>query len=135
VQGELNRVEPGKRMLSSMTPTIISKDGQLRAVLGTPGGPTITTTVAQITRALLDYGISLDKATPAFRAHHQWQPDQIWAEPTMPDDVMKELEARGHTVKRERQMGHANGIEVDPETHGFRAVSDTTRKGGKAAAY
>jgi gamma-glutamyltranspeptidase / glutathione hydrolase len=135
VQGELNRVEPGKRMLSSMTPTIISKDGQLRAVIGTPGGPTITTTVAQITRALLDYGITLDKATPAFRAHHQWQPDQIWAEPTMPDDVMKELEARGHTVKRERQMGHANGIEVDPETHGFRAVSDTTRKGGKAAAY
>jgi len=135
VQGELNRVEPGKRMLSSMTPTIISKDGQLRAVLGTPGGPTITTTVAQITRALLDYGITLDKATSAFRAHHQWQPDQIWAEPTMPDDVMKELEARGHTVKRERQMGHANGIEVDPETHGFRAVSDTTRKGGKAAAY
>jgi gamma-glutamyltranspeptidase len=53
----------------------------------------------------------------------------------MPDDVMKELEARGHTVRRERQMGHANGIEVDPETRGFRAVSDTTRKGGKAAAY
>jgi gamma-glutamyltranspeptidase/glutathione hydrolase len=135
VQGETNKIEPGKRMLSSMTPTILSKDGEVRAILGSPGGPTITTTVAQITRALVDYGAPLDKAVPALRAHHQWLPDELAVEEAIGADVVAELEKRGHKITKRPRMGHANCIEVDPETRGFRAVADTTRAGGKAAAY
>lgn len=135
VQGEANKIEPGKRMLSSMTPTIISKDGELRAVLGSPGGPTIITTVALLTRALIDYQLPLDEAIPAFRAHNQWLPDQIFIEASAPDAVVQELEAKGHKIMKRGQIGHANCIEVDPASKGFRAVADTTRSGGKAAAY
>lgn len=135
VQGESNKIEPQKRMLSSMAPTIVVKDGKVRAVIGSPGGPTITTTVAQLVRALIDYDVPLDKAVPAFRAHHQWLPDEIAVDGAIPDEVVKELEKRGHVVKRRDRIGHANSIEVDPKTQGFRAVADTTRGGGKAAAY
>jgi gamma-glutamyltranspeptidase/glutathione hydrolase len=135
VQGEANAIAPNKRMLSSMTPTILSRDGELRAVLGSPGGPTITTTVAQLTRAIVDYQIPLDQAVPALRAHHQWLPDEIAAEGSIPDDVVKELEKRGHVVKKRDRIGHANCIEVDLASRGFRAVADTTRAAGKAAAY
>ncbi len=135
VQGERNRIEPKKRMLSSMTPTIVVKDGRLRAVVGSPGGPTISTTVAQIIRGLIDYGRPLDEVIPAYRAHHQWLPDMIFTEEGMPKDVEAALVAKGHVVKRQPRIGHANCIEVDPATNGFRAVADTTRGGGKAAAY
>jgi gamma-glutamyltranspeptidase/glutathione hydrolase len=135
VQGEQNKIEPGKRMLSSMTPTILVQNGELRAVLGSPGGPTITTTVAQLVRAIVDYEKPLDVAVPALRAHHQWLPDNIWTEESMPADVQAELEKRGHTIKKRGRIGHANSIEVDPKSKGFRAVADTTRAGGKAAAY
>jgi gamma-glutamyltranspeptidase/glutathione hydrolase len=135
VQGEANKIEPGKRMLSSMTPTIIVKDGEVRAVLGSPGGSTISTTVAQLTRALIDYDIPLDRAVPAIRAHHQWMPDAIMLDGDVPADVKADLEARGHKLMSRGRIGHANCIEVDPKTRGFRAVADTTRSGGKAAAY
>ncbi len=135
VQGEQNKIEPGKRMLSSMTPTIVVKDGELRAIVGSPGGPTITTTVAQIVRGLIDYEKPLDVAVPALRAHHQWLPDQIWTEESIPADVQAELEKRGHKIAKRGRIGHANSIEVDPKSKGFRAVADTTRAGGKAAAY
>jgi gamma-glutamyltranspeptidase/glutathione hydrolase len=135
VLGEHNKIEHGKRMLSSMTPTIVVKDGELRAVIGSPGGPTITTTVAQVIRALIDYDKPLDVAVPAFRAHHQWLPDQIWTEESMPADVKAELERRGHKIATRGRIGHANSIEIDPKSKGFRAVADTTRASGKASAY
>ncbi len=136
VQGEPNKIEPGKRMLSSMTPTIVVKDGALRAVVGSPGGPTITTTVLQIIRAVVDYGLSMDEAVAAPRVHHQWQPDKIWAESGIGPELQAGLEALGHEVDTRRSsMGHANCIEVDPATNGFRAVADTVRDGGKAAAF
>jgi gamma-glutamyltranspeptidase/glutathione hydrolase len=135
VQGEQNKIEPGKRMLSSMTPTIVVKDGQLRAVLGTPGGPTITTTVAQLVRALVDYDLPLDDAVEAPRVHHQWLPDQIWTEERIDPALQAALEAKGHEVRKRGSMGHANCIEVDPKSHGFRAVADVSRDGGLAVAY
>lgn len=135
VQGEQNKIEPDKRMLSSMTPTIVAKDGQLRAIVGSPGGPTISTTVAQIIRGIVDYNRPLDEVIPAVRAHHQWLPDLIFTEDAMPPDLQAELEKRGHTVRKRSRIGHANSIEVDVETGGFRAVADTTRGGGKAGAY
>ena len=135
VQGEPNKIEPGKRMLSSMTPTIVVKDGELRAVVGTPGGPTITTTVAQIVRAILDYGLTIDAAVASVRIHHQWLPDMIWAEDRIDPELEAGLVALGHQVRKRGTMGHANCIEVDPPTKGFRAIADVSRDGGKAVAY
>ena len=135
VQGEQNKIEPGKRMLSSMTPTIVLRDGDLRAIVGSPGGPTITTTVAQIVRAVVDYDLTMDQAVESVRLHHQWLPDKIWTEERIPAELEEGLRARGHEITKRPAMGHANCIEIDPQTRGFRAVADTSRDGGKAVAY
>jgi gamma-glutamyltranspeptidase/glutathione hydrolase len=135
VQNEQNRIQPAKRMLSSMTPTIVLQNGEVRAILGSPGGPTITTTVAQLSMALIDHGQTLDSAVAAGRIHHQWLPDRVFLERRLPAALKRSLEARGHAVTLRGDIGHANCIEVDPETRGFRAVADTDRDGGKAAAY
>jgi gamma-glutamyltranspeptidase / glutathione hydrolase len=135
VQGEPNKIEPGKRMLSSMTPTIVVHDGRLRAVVGTPGGPTISTTVATVLRGMIDYGLPLDEAIASPRAHHQWKPDQIWAEERLDPKVADGLRAKGHEIRTRSAIGHANCIEVDPASQGFRAVADTSRDGGAAVAY
>ena len=135
VQGPQNGIQPGKRMLSSMTPTIITKDGKLRAVVGSPGGPTITTTVAQIVMQLIDHGRSLEHAVNATRIHHQWLPDQIWHEDTLPKETADALAAMGHKLGSRSRIGHANCIEVDPASGAFIAVADVARDGGKASAY
>jgi gamma-glutamyltranspeptidase / glutathione hydrolase len=135
VQGPQNGIEPGKRMLSSMTPTILVKDGKLRAVVGSPGGPTITTTVAQLVMQLVDHGRTLQEAVAATRIHHQWLPDQIMAEASLPPATSAELQALGHKVVTWERIGHANCIEVDPKTSQLIAVADVTRDGGKASAY
>lgn len=135
VQGEANRIEPGKRMLSSMTPTIIERGGKLRAVVGSPGGPTITTTVLQITRALIDYNLPLEAAVESVRVHHQWLPDMIWTEERITPELEAELRAKGHEIRKRPGMGHANCIEIDAKTGERRAVADVSRDGGQAAAY
>ena len=135
VQGSQNAVAPGKRMLSSMTPTIVLRDGELRAVLGSPGGPSITTTVAQVLMQMLDYGRDLSRAVREPRLHHQWLPDLALAEQALDPGLVSALEARGHRVVLRPRIGHANCIEVDPETRGFRAVADVERDGGKALAF
>jgi gamma-glutamyltranspeptidase/glutathione hydrolase len=135
VQSELNRIEPGKRMLSSMTPTILVKDGALRALVGSPGGPTITTTVAQIVRAVVDYDKTIDEAVAAPRLHHQWLPDAVVAEASIEPELERGLTALGHAVKKRPRIGHANCIEIDPATRGYRAVADVARGGGAAVAY
>lgn len=135
VQGEPNKIEPGKRMLSSMSPTILRRDGALRAVVGSPGGPTITTTVAQIVRAIVDYGLPLEQAVEAVRVHHQWLPDMIWTEDRIDPQLEQGLQELGHSLRKRPGIGHANCIEVDPKTRGFRAVADISRDGGRAVAY
>tara|TARA_R110002073_G_scaffold140253_6_gene290747 strand:- start:10054 stop:11961 length:1908 start_codon:yes stop_codon:yes gene_type:complete len=134
IQGPQNAIAPGKRMLSSMTPTIVLKDGKLRAILGSPGGPTISTTVAQILLQLIDHGRSLPDAVAAPRVHHQWLPDQIWHEERLSAALTSELEARGHKLKARRSIGHANCIEV-LQDGSFQAVADLGRDGGKASAF
>jgi gamma-glutamyltranspeptidase/glutathione hydrolase len=135
VQGEQNSIAPGKRMLSSMTPTIVTRDGQLRAVLGSPGGPTITTTVAQIAMQLIDYGRPLPEAVRAPRIHHQGLPDAVIAEQAIDPQVAEGLRARGHTLVLRPSLGHANCVEVDPQSGALRAVADVARDGGKALAW
>ena len=136
IQGPQNAIAPGKRMLSSMTPTIVVKDGKLRAVLGSPGGPTITTTVAQIILQLIDYGRPLEQAVREQRIHHQWKPDTVWHEEGLDPKLKKALEKKGHKLDtRGWRIGHANCIAVDPESGEIKAVADLDRDGGSAAAY
>ena len=134
IQGPQNAIEPGKRMLSSMTPTILLKDGKLRAVLGSPGGPTISTTVAQILLQLIDHHRSLAEAIAAPRVHHQWLPDQIFFEESLPVSLQEGLSKLGHKLKARGSIGHANCIEVTGDGE-FRAVADIARDGGKANAF
>jgi gamma-glutamyltranspeptidase/glutathione hydrolase len=135
VQGVRNGIEPGKRMLSSMSPTIVLQGGKLRAVLGSPGGPTITTTVAQVLLQLVDHEIPLDQAVLAPRVHHQWLPDEILFEPALSPAIAARLRALGHKLVEEHDIGHANCIEVERTTGSLRAVADVSRGGGGAAAY
>jgi gamma-glutamyltranspeptidase/glutathione hydrolase len=135
VQGPQNAIAPGKRMVSSMSPTIVAKDGALRAVCGSPGGGTIPTTTAQILLQVLDYGRSIDQAIASPRIHHQWLPDIIIHEDNLDPAITQGLVARGHKHMSRRAIGHANCIEVDPGTGELRAVADTGRDGGGAAAF
>ncbi|WP_437937118.1 gamma-glutamyltransferase [Sorangium sp. So ce341] len=135
VQGTPNAIEPGKRMASSMSPTIVVRDGQLRAVLGTPGGPTITTTVAQLLMQIVDHGKSLEDAVAAPRIHHQWLPDESFYEAGVPESTLAALRSKGHRMTVEPSIGHANCIERDPASGELRAVADVRRGGGGAVAY
>jgi gamma-glutamyltranspeptidase/glutathione hydrolase len=132
--GAQNAIAPGKRMLSSMTPTIVVKDGKLRAIVGSPGGPTIITTVAQIVLQLVDHHRPLADAVAAPRIHHQWLPDEIVHEP-LPPATVEALKAKGHTLRERARIGVANCIEVDPKTGAYIAVADVARDGGRASAY
>jgi gamma-glutamyltranspeptidase/glutathione hydrolase len=135
VQGPQNAIAPGKRMVSSMSPTIVAKDGAVRAVCGSPGGGTIPTTTAQILLQVIDYGRTIDQAVASPRIHHQWLPDLIIHESNLDPAIARGLDARGHKRLTRRAIGHANCIEVDPKTGELRAVADTGRDGGAAAAF
>ena len=116
VQGEANAIEPGKRMLSCMTPTIVTKNGQFEFTIGTPGGPTIITTVAQIFLNMTEMGMNVRSAIDAPRFHHQWLPDEIKHEPfAFSPDTRKKLRAMGYTMKKTNQIGSAAGIQSATE--------------------
>ncbi len=135
VQGEANAIAPGKRMLSAMTPTLVTRpDGRLRMVVGSPGGATIITTVHQVVSNLVDFGMSPVDAVAAPRVHHQHLPDRIDVEPEgLPDGVISSLEERGHRVRRgEEEWGDVEAVVVD-EGGDLIAVADP-RRGGVAAA-
>jgi len=113
--GEANAVEPGKRMLSSMTPTIVTRDGRLEMVLGTPGGSTIMTTVLQVFLNIAEFGMNVQQAVAAPRFHHQWMPDRLYFEPyTFNKATRDRLEWYGHELSPRRfYTGQANCIVVD----------------------
>jgi gamma-glutamyltranspeptidase / glutathione hydrolase len=135
VQGPQNAIAPGKRMVSSMTPTIVTRGGKLRAVCGSPGGPTISTTVAQVLLQVIDHDVPIDQAIAAMRIHHQWLPDIVFHEDGLDPALARALTARGHTLKSRGRIGHANCIEADAKTGELRAVADTGRDGGDAEAF
>ncbi|TCS86812.1 gamma-glutamyltranspeptidase/glutathione hydrolase [Anseongella ginsenosidimutans] len=113
VGGEANAIEPGKRMLSSMTPTILEKGGRLFMMVGSPGGSTIITTVFQTILNVVDYGMTISEAVDAKRFHHQWLPDQILAERDAFDEaVMQGLEKKGHQLKFTGSIGRCDAILV-----------------------
>jgi gamma-glutamyltranspeptidase/glutathione hydrolase len=109
-----NVPKPGRRMLSSMSPTLVSREGNVVAVLGSPGGDSIPSTVVQVLRHLIDHGMSIDRAVEAPRAHHGFTPDEVRVESSRPFDpaVLADLEARGHKIVAGATMGDANNIVV-----------------------
>ena len=113
VQGEANAVAPGKTPLSSMTPTIVLKDGRLFMVVGTPGGPTIINCVLQVILNVLDYHMNMQEAVDQPRIHHQWLPDTLYVEKTVSPDTIDALKSRGHAVKTLGQIGEMAAILVD----------------------
>ena len=115
VGGEANSVQPGKRMLSSMTPSIVEKEGKLFLVLGSPGGSTIPTTVFQVIVNVLDFGMSIGQAVNAGRFHHQWLPDWISFEKDAIDSISsKKLTDMGHILKERASIGSINAIMILP---------------------
>jgi gamma-glutamyltranspeptidase/glutathione hydrolase len=136
IGAEANAIEPGKRMLSSMSPTMLSKDGKLFMVIGTPGGSTIITTVLQIIMNLIDHSMDIEEAIDATRIHHQWLPDTVYIEKRgLPKDVLDNLEKMGHHLKvKKGYSGNAQGITFDPETGILLGASDH-RGEGKAVGY
>ena len=113
VQGKANAIRPGKRPLSSMAPTIISKNGKLFMVLGSPGGSRIITIVLQTILNVIDYGMEPQEATDAPRIHHQWLPDTIYYEPFgLSPDTVKLLEGMGHALTEQRPWGAAETVVI-----------------------
>ena len=108
VEGKNNQVEPGKRPLSSMTPTIVTHEGKLAMVVGTPGGSHIPTGVLQVIRNVVDYGMNIAEAVDAPRIHEQWLPDEVYYEPfALSPDTMAALAAKGHKLV---EMGYHNQV-------------------------
>ena len=134
IQGPANAIGPGKRPLSAMTPTIVLKDGKLFLVLGSPGGPTIITTVANVVIGVVDFSLDIQEAVNAPRFHHQWLPDGILVEDRLSPDTMNVLRSKGHKLKVQHFWGDGECIMVDPKT-GERLGASDGRNNGKAVGY
>ena len=116
IGGEANSVQPGKRMLSSMTPTIVEKDGKLFMVVGSPGGSTIITSVFQTILNVIEYGMTMQEAVTAPRFHSQWLPDLVYYEKGgFPDSLKMQLEKMGHKLKERNSIGRVDAILCNPD--------------------
>ena len=129
-----NLIAPGKRMLSSMTPTIIARDGRPMMVVGSPGGKTIINTVLRVVTNVIDFDMDLASAVAAPRLHHQWMPDRTTLEDGFPQETADALAAMGHTISGRRGIqGDAHCIYIFPD--GKRLAVADPRRNGAAGAY
>ncbi|MGE5157816.1 MAG: gamma-glutamyltransferase, partial [Gemmatimonas sp.] len=128
---EANLPGPGKRPLSSMSPTIVEKDGKVVLVTGSPGGSRIISTVLQVIVNVLDYKMDIAAAVAAPRLHHQWLPDQVSVEPGFSPDVLAALAAKGHHIVESAGYSSANSILVTPT--GLLGAPDPRTRGAEAA--
>jgi gamma-glutamyltranspeptidase/glutathione hydrolase len=143
IQSSANAIAPGKRPLSAMTPTMVLKNGKLLLVLGSPGGSTIITTVANDIISILDNGLNVQQAADAPRFHHQYLPDVLQVEKAFPLSVADALKSTGYTVTRNNQAdeknpgvwGDSQMIYIDPKTHTLMGADDQRHKFGKATGY
>jgi gamma-glutamyltranspeptidase/glutathione hydrolase len=124
VGSEANAIAPGKRMLSSMTPTIVLQNGKPFLVVGTPGGTTIPTSVFQTIVNIIDFGLSTEDAVYGPKFHHQWLPDEISVEKTFPAGIKAALEKMGYKIVERGSIGRVEAIKVLPNGS-FEAVADT----------
>lgn len=133
IGGDANAVEPNKRPLSSMSPTLVFKDGKVLLVTGSPGGSRIITTTLQIIMNVIDHQMNIAEASAAPRIHHQWYPDEIRIEEGLSPDTIRLLEARGHTLAVKNVMGSTQSImQIDGVLAG---ASDPRRRGALTAGY
>jgi len=131
-----NLVAPEKRMLSSMTPTIVAKDGKPYLVIGSPGGRTIINTVFQTVLNVLAYDMRIDRAIEAMKIHHQWLPDQILYERNLlSPDTRDALEKMGHTLRPTTNIGVLMGITYDAKLGIFVGAADSASEDGAARGY
>jgi gamma-glutamyltranspeptidase/glutathione hydrolase len=128
-----NQIAPGKRMLSSMCPVILMRGETPVAVLGSPGGRTIINTVLQVIVNLAELGQSPEDAVAAPRIHHQWFPDRICVEKTLPNAIREELVSKGHRIKEIASQGDCHIVVFDPETGAATGVADRRLDGWAAA--
>jgi len=143
IQGPANAIGPNKRPLSCMSPTIVTRRGKLRLVLGSPGGSTIMTTVANDIISVLDNGLDVQAAADAPRFHHQYLPDVLQLEKNFPANVADALKTRGYIVRQKTEFdektpgvwGDSELIAVDPKTGELLGGHDSRRGFGKAAGY
>ena len=136
IGGDANAVEPRKRPLSSMSPTIVLKDGKPYLVTGSPGGSRIITTTLQVISNMIDHGMNVAEATNASRIHHQWLPDEIRVEDGgLSRDTVAALEAKGHTITVGTVMGSTQSIHVDAEKGLLLGASDPRRTGSATVGY
>ena len=136
VQNNVNGIQPGKRPLSSMTPTIVSKDGHPFLVLGSPGGPRIITSVLQTLLNVIDYGMTVQEAVDAPRYHHQWMPDSIDVEPfTFSADTTEKMAGMGYRFVGRGTWSAVETIMIDPKSKVFYGANDNRRPDGKAVGY
>lgn len=136
IQGPANAIAPGKRPLSSMTPTMVLEDGKLRFVLGSPGGARIITVVANIFLSAAEGGLNIQQAVDAPRFHHQYLPDKLYLEPGFKPETVAALKGMGYAIPEAH--GHwSNGecIAVDPKTGELLGGQDHRSHYGKAAGY
>jgi gamma-glutamyltranspeptidase/glutathione hydrolase len=125
LQGRANQIQPAKRMLSSMTPTIVEKNENLYLIVGSPGGPTIINTVLQVLLNTIEYGMSLSQAVAAPRMHHQWMPDRIDYESDLLSNAQKNrLESMGHALQVRNSIGNVQAICFQIDQNSFIGVSD-----------
>ncbi len=134
IQSDANAIAPGHRPLSSMTPTILLRDGKLSFVTGSPGGPTIISATLLSVINWMRLGMDAQAAINAPRFHHQWLPDQILMEEDFPESTEKALQARGFAVKRRGHIGLVNAIGIDAES-GERLGAADPRDHGSAVGY
>ncbi len=143
IQGDANAIAPKKRPLSSMTPTIVLKDGKPLFAIGSPGGPTIINTVLHVILNVVDFDQSIQRAIDAPRFHHQWLPDHIsWEKFGFSPDTREKLELMGHTFRNlpgmnrntPGEIGDAQGVMIDP-VNGMRMGASDPRRGGEAVGW
>lgn len=131
-----NQARPEQRMLSSMTPSIVARNGELVAIVGSPGGRTIINSVLQVILNVIDFGMPIQDAVAAHRIHHQWLPDEVRIEEDgLTDALEMELEAFGHTVRTRSRQGVTHCIMIDPETGERIGAADPRDIDGRAVGY
>ena len=133
IGAEANAVEPDKRMLSSMTPMIAAKDGQVRFIGGGAGGPRIITATLQNFLNIAVFGMNVQQSIEALRFHHQWLPDRLYVEPFFPSDTKALLQSKGHNVTKMSFIGRTYNIYVDDEGKRFGAADP--RGDGQVEGY
>jgi gamma-glutamyltranspeptidase/glutathione hydrolase len=136
VQGKVNQVEPGKRPLSSMTPTIVMRGGKPLLLTGSPGDATIISTTLQSILDVVDYGMNVQQAVNAPRMHQQWYPQEVWIESgLLSPESRQKLQEMGYRFRTIHAMGADEAILIDPKTGELEGANDRRRPAGLAAGY